>query len=425
MIPFVNKGTDEAVLKSLPIENISEELVKAMNKQGLVQKEVQYKTKNGKMATRKQWVRAGEEHKTQGKSKSQSPQKTLKNKSPHNSSKHTDSEVLFFPVADCGKDTTRAMSYSDVVTYYEKHKNKIKGSLKSFIQKNYFVSDGSTQTKDFYDTSHGYTKERQKLHDRIVQGIVDSANSPEKGKKPLAILMGGGSASGKGTLRDVLVLPRLQSAGINVGISDCDEIKEKLPEYKLFQEQDITSAAYRTHEESMDIAKEAFDALIKNNKNLLFDGTMKNYTTCMNMIDKLHKAGYEIQIVGADVPLETAINRSNKRAKDTGRQVPEGIITGAHGGFSLTYPKLLDEVDSYSLYDNSGDYPVLIQDNSGIQRPDLYEAFVQKGQDYIITKEIKRISKDYRVPVDTIKDLYDNGATLEEIREYYDLGLEV
>ena len=65
---FVDKGSDEALLKSLPTENCSEELIKAMYKQGLVQKEVQYKTKSGKIATRKQWVKADED--TQSKSQS-------------------------------------------------------------------------------------------------------------------------------------------------------------------------------------------------------------------------------------------------------------------------------------------------------------------------------------------------------------------
>ena len=57
---FINNGTDERILKSLPTENISEDLIKAMNKQGLVQKEVQVKGKNGQIFTRKQWVRASD-----------------------------------------------------------------------------------------------------------------------------------------------------------------------------------------------------------------------------------------------------------------------------------------------------------------------------------------------------------------------------
>lgn len=40
MINFINSGTDDTILKSLPTENCSEDLIKAMSKQGLVQKEV-------------------------------------------------------------------------------------------------------------------------------------------------------------------------------------------------------------------------------------------------------------------------------------------------------------------------------------------------------------------------------------------------
>lgn len=39
MLNFVNHGTDEAILKSLPIDGASDELIKAMGKQGLVQKD--------------------------------------------------------------------------------------------------------------------------------------------------------------------------------------------------------------------------------------------------------------------------------------------------------------------------------------------------------------------------------------------------
>lgn len=66
---FVNTGLDDAILKSIAGENPNEELVKALNKEGLVQKEIQVRGKSGKMYTRKQWVRAGEEVKEPKQSK--------------------------------------------------------------------------------------------------------------------------------------------------------------------------------------------------------------------------------------------------------------------------------------------------------------------------------------------------------------------
>ena len=66
---FINTGLDDQILKSMDAEyNPSEDLVKAMNKTGLVQKEVQVKGKNGQTFTRKQWVKASKEQKTDSKS---------------------------------------------------------------------------------------------------------------------------------------------------------------------------------------------------------------------------------------------------------------------------------------------------------------------------------------------------------------------
>lgn len=392
---FVNKGSDYDCLKSL-------------NKQGLVKKDVQVQGKHGTYI-RKQWVSAG-------------GQTSVHNTSSHNHESHPRKpKSLYFPLTDSGNSSTRAFTYADIMMYYSQH--KIKEPIQKFIKENYFVSDGSNKTQDFYKSSKGYTKERSKLHKNIIQGILDSANSPKNGEKPIAVLMGGGTASGKGTIRDNVVVPKLQSAGINVGITDCDDIKEQLPEYHHFQQQDPSSAASRVHHESMDIAMEAFDELVKNKKNLLFDGTMRDVDKYSSMIEKLHKAGYHVSIVGTDVPIEIARQRSEQRSKSTHRGVPEGILTGTHGNFALTYPQLINQVDSYSLYDNSGSSPVLVQDEHKTYKPDLLRKFKEKGETYKINKRIREISRRYNVSTKEIQDIYFHGATLDEIEEYYSLGL--
>lgn len=57
---FVNTGLDEATVSQVDPYTTDQSLIKAMSKQGLVQKEVTVKGKNGKTFTRKQWVKAGE-----------------------------------------------------------------------------------------------------------------------------------------------------------------------------------------------------------------------------------------------------------------------------------------------------------------------------------------------------------------------------
>ena len=61
---FVNSGTDEATVQDMKKSIAREEdLQKAMNRAGLVQKDVQVQGKNGQTFTRKQWVKASEDNK--------------------------------------------------------------------------------------------------------------------------------------------------------------------------------------------------------------------------------------------------------------------------------------------------------------------------------------------------------------------------
>lgn len=63
MIHFVDGCSDLNTVNYMAKSLSTECLEKALNRTGLVQKEVQYKTPSGKIATRKQWVKAGEEQK--------------------------------------------------------------------------------------------------------------------------------------------------------------------------------------------------------------------------------------------------------------------------------------------------------------------------------------------------------------------------
>lgn len=60
MLNFINTGLDEATLESVKPYTHDTNLIKAMSKQGLVQREVTVQGKGGTF-TRKQWVRASEE----------------------------------------------------------------------------------------------------------------------------------------------------------------------------------------------------------------------------------------------------------------------------------------------------------------------------------------------------------------------------
>lgn len=232
------------------------------------------------------------------------------------------------------------------------------------------------------DESGNYKPERLKLHDAIVNQILKEAGASQE--KPIAVLMGGGSATGKSTLRNLTVIDTLKEAGQSAGVVDCDDIKQAIPEYKTLAR---NIAAKTVHDESSDIASYALDELMKNKKNLVFDGTMKNYKKYAKMIDKLKKSGYEVRILIADCPLEVAIERSEARAKATGRKVPVEIIEESHRSVPGAFVNLKHLVDRFDVFDTSGTVPELIHSNKHME-VSKYSNFLSKGN--AVDPEIKK-----------------------------------
>ena len=361
---FVNYGTD--ISTAMLVDPDNSDLIKSLHKEGLIQVQIEVKGKHG-VYTRTQWVRPFE---------AASIVSSQLKKVDDNSKRAI--ELKFFPISDCSKSTTRSYSLEEVVEYYKKTGSRT--VLQKFIKSKYFISDGFTSTKDFYCRNGEYSEERQKLHDSIVSKIVEQSGKPKQGEKPVCVLLGGGSASGKSTIRKWIVQPDLDENGIKVGTVDSDEIKLELPEYREFQAQNVNTAAYRTHQESADIVDEAIEALIYDRRNFIYDGTMKNLNKYKKIIRNLKDAGYEVRVVGADLPLDEAIKRSKIRARKEGRLVPEDIVRSSHRGFSSAFPEIAELADDYELYDNSGEFPTLVKDKSGVHDQELWDRFVNKGK---------------------------------------------
>lgn len=239
-----------------------------------------------------------------------------------------------------------------------------------------------TRTCDIHRVSFGkYTKERfNEVHRPVIDRIIASADTPPKGKKPVCFLYGGGSASGKSTVVSNVVDPVINSSGLKFARLDCDELKNDIPEYEFFKSQDAATAAGRVHRESSDLCNECIDALMRRKKCFTFDGVMGNYKRYKEIIGDLKHHGYEVHIVAADIPTDLAVERANLRE----RKIDEKIIRGAHKDFAGAFPQIMKlPVDSFSLYDNSqppGEPIKCIVNSDGVQDPELYKRFLQKGR---------------------------------------------
>lgn len=235
-----------------------------------------------------------------------------------------------------------------------------------------------TKTRYTIPGTRRYLDERHELHKKIVDELTKDAGRPKrKGEKPTAVLMGGGTASGKSSLRKHVIDRKLRQLGIRAATIDPDEIKERIPEFNDFKKAYPEHAAELVHKESTDIGALALEKLIKSGKSFVLDGTLRGKDRVEKLVDKLKKAGYQVHVYVADVPLEVAKARSDERAKLTGRVVPHEIIEATHRSVPKTIEGLKHKFDSYNVYDTT-DGVRLFASNRYVD-PERYKQFLDKG----------------------------------------------
>lgn len=186
---------------------------------------------------------------------------------------------------------------------------------------------------------------RQALVDEVFAG-----KSPATGR-PVALVMGGGGASGKGS-----ILKRLRAAGqVPEGAVelDPDGFKLKIPEYRQIAETGDMRAAAVTHEESSAIFKSAIDRAVAGKYHVVLDRTLGDPAKGLAELQRLKEAGYEIKLVGVTVNPATAVKRAAERAKGKERRyVPVEALLKAHKGFAQAWEQYAALADVAVLYDN-------------------------------------------------------------------------
>ncbi|HET6402708.1 MAG TPA: zeta toxin family protein [Candidatus Kapabacteria bacterium] len=164
------------------------------------------------------------------------------------------------------------------------------------------------------------TEERKKLYDEIFLQYFGPLSMAHPETSSQAILLMGGPASGKSTIRKAI--PDLQT----FIVLDSDDVKEKLPEYHDLIEQGNTDASAIVHEESSYITRELRDYAVDNRYNILFDGVGSNIRSYSALVKTLLEGGYRVRIIMVDAGLEIALMRSRMRK----RRVPFSVLQYAY-----------------------------------------------------------------------------------------------
>lgn len=212
-----------------------------------------------------------------------------------------------------------------------------------------------SDTKDHHTdpATGGYKAERRVLHESIVAKFIGGTQPVPADQRPVAILMMGGTASGKSTF----VKSVDTSSFVHV---DADAVKAELPEYQSAAAQRARNAAALAHEESSDLAKEIGAHAVATNRNLLFDSTGANSAKYSRMIENLKASGYHVKIIAAHIPVQEALVRAHKRAERSGRHVPESFIREAYAKIPASFAHNAQKVDEFELWDNSTREPRLV-----------------------------------------------------------------
>ena len=210
-----------------------------------------------------------------------------------------------------------------------------------------------------WDARRGdFTDARLALHDRISDKTF-KGKTPQIGK-PTAIVMMGGTASGKSTM--------LRNSGLadeNFVHLDADDVKKELPEYQQAIGEKSRGAAAFAHRESSEVAYRMGDQAVTGNFNVVFDGTGADVAKAARQIEVLRANGYHIHLMMPDQDKAVALRDASERADATGRYVPAEFIERGYDQIPGNFFKLAKLTDSAQLFDRRQNSKLVWEGSSG------------------------------------------------------------
>jgi predicted kinase len=213
-----------------------------------------------------------------------------------------------------------------------------------------------------------WTAARDRIHGELVSDLYGRAKEvPNDGQ---AIIAGGLGGAGKST-----VLSKF--AGIDLSkylVINPDDIKEEMAKHDLIPRIEGLSpmeASDLVHEESSAIAKQLARKALTDGKNVIWDITMSSRGSTDRRISDLREAGYTVDGIFVDIPVETSVRRADARHREGhdeycsgkglgGRYVPPEVIRAqadpTWGSKNRkTFGEVSDRFDRWCRYDNSVD----------------------------------------------------------------------
>jgi predicted ABC-type ATPase len=206
-----------------------------------------------------------------------------------------------------------------------------------------------------YEWFPKWAVDRVPVQDRIIAEILAGHRASER---RTALYTCGTFGSGKThALRGAL---RKQfNADKRVRI-DPDAIRRRLPEWPKLVQTDPTSAGAQTHQEATFIALLAERVCIRMRLSYLVDGSLSNADWYHTWLQHVVTQGYTVMLVRFDCTVERAIERCERRARETGRYIPREQIERVAKKIPESWGHLCPLAHAVWNYDTDGVAPVLL-----------------------------------------------------------------
>lgn len=245
---------------------------------------------------------------------------------------------------------------------------------------------GKGTTLEKYVVDGKLTPERQELHKKIIDSLMDDIPKPEG--QPTMTFLGGGPASGKSSITKSSQIETPDEK--KTVCIDSDKIKKMIPEYEEAIKKGDSNAANMVHDESSMIAWNALAIAQGEGFNCMMDGTGDGSIKDMKQSIVEAKAnGMRVEGKYVTCDTDTAVIRASARAngetEDKGRKVPEIHIRQTHQNVSKILPEIAEDFDKVELYcTDAGSKPVLIAVGGGGKKLKpvddyLYKRFTDKS----------------------------------------------
>ena len=224
------------------------------------------------------------------------------------------------------------------------------------------VQTQKASSRKAYTKNGKYTLARQRIHNKIMNKYLRQDN---RTRSPDIYIFGGIAGSGKTTTLKRYVKERAMTI-------NSDDIKNDLAKYNPspIKKYPLMHARF-LHEESTDIEKKLIIKAIKGRKDIILDKTLANLSKIRRLIRSVRGRGYEVTILGTNLPPHVALLRVASRFLKHGRYVPlkRVALTGNRTNRNvLRIAKNRMVVNARVMYDRNGRQKVLYLKRKGFNK---------------------------------------------------------